>query len=59
MITDKNKTIADGAIEPWAKSTSLYYAQTLSSIAKHYKFSLDTKWKQLPKKIQEIFTLWF
>ena len=54
VITDKNKTIADGAIEPWAKSTSLYYAQTLSSIAKHYKFSLDTKWKQLPKKIQEI-----
>ena len=54
VVTDKNKTIADGAIEPWAKSTSMYYAQTLSSIAKHYKFSLDTKWKKLPKKFQDI-----
>ena len=32
----------------------MYYAQTLSSIAKHYKFSLDTKWKKLPKKFQDI-----
>ena len=54
VVSDKNKTIADGAIEPWAKSTSMYYAQTLSSIAKHYKFSLDTKWKKLPKKYQDI-----
>ncbi len=54
VISDKNKTIAEGAVEPWAKSTSMYYAQTLASIAKHYKFSLDTKWKKLPKKIQDI-----
>ena len=32
----------------------MYYAQTLASIAKHYKFSLDTKWKKLPKKYQDI-----
>ena len=54
VISDKNKSIADGCIEPWAKSTSMYYAQTLSSIAKHYKFDLDTKWKKLSKKIQDI-----
>ena len=54
VIPDKNKSIADGAVEPWAKSTFLYYAQTLASIAKHYKFSLDLKWKKLPKKIQDI-----
>ena len=53
VIPDKNKSIADGAIEPWAKSKFLYYAQTLASIAKHYKFSLDLKWKKLPKKIQD------
>ena len=54
VVPDKNKTLADGAIEPWAKSTSLYYAQTLSSLAKHYDFSLNDKWKKLPKKITEI-----
>jgi len=54
VIPDTKKSIQDGAVEPWAKSTSLYYAQTLSSIAKHYKFSLSDAWKKLPKKIQDI-----
>ena len=54
VIPDDRKSIADGAIEPWAKSTTLYYAQTLASIAKHYGFSLDEKWKKLPKKIKDV-----
>ncbi len=54
VIPDDRKTIADGAIEPWAKSTTLYYAQTLASIAKHYGFSLDEKWKKLPKKFKDV-----
>ena len=54
VIPDDRKSIADGAIEPWAKSTTLYYAQTLASMAKHYGFSLDDKWKKLPKKIKDV-----
>jgi excinuclease ABC subunit A len=54
VIPDEKKSIADGAIEPWAKSTTLYYAQTLASIAKHYGFSLDERWKKLPKKFKDI-----
>ncbi len=54
VIPDEKKSISDGAIEPWAKTTTLYYAQTLASLAKHYKFSLDDKWSKLPKKIKEI-----
>ncbi len=54
VIADEKKTISEGAITPWAKSTSLYYAQTLASLAKHYKFSLDDKWKNLSKKIKDI-----
>ena len=54
VIPDERKSIADGAIEPWAKSTTLYYAQTLASIAKHYGFSLDDKWKKLSKKIKDV-----
>ncbi len=54
VIPDDRKSIADGAIEPWSKSTTLYYAQTLASLAKHYGFSLDEKWKKLPKKIKDI-----
>ena len=54
VIPNEKKTIADGAIEPSSKSTSMYYVQTLTSLAKHYKFSLNDKWEKLPKKIKEI-----
>jgi excinuclease ABC subunit A len=41
-----------GAILPWAKSSSPYYTQTLQALGKFYKFTLDTKWKDLPKRAQ-------
>ncbi len=54
VVSDTKKTLSEGAIEPWSKSTTLYYAQTLSSLAKHYKFSLDVPWKKLSKEIKDI-----
>ena len=54
VVPNIKKSLAEGAIEPWAKSTSLYYAQTLGSLAKHYKFSLNEPWKKLSQKIKDI-----
>ena len=54
VVPNEKKSIADGAIEPWAKTTTLYYAQTLASLAKHYNFSIDDKWNKLSKKIKDI-----
>jgi excinuclease ABC subunit A len=54
VVPNEKKTIADGAIEPWSKSSTLYYAQTLASLAKHYKFSLNERWSKLTKKIKDI-----
>ncbi len=54
VVPDEKKTIADGAIEPWSKTTTLYYAQTLASLSKHYGFSLDEKWVKLSKKFKDI-----
>jgi excinuclease ABC subunit A len=54
VVPNDKKSLQDGAIEPWAKSTSLYYVQTLASLAKHYKFSMSEPWKKIPKKIQDI-----
>ncbi len=53
VIPDKDRTLRKGAIAPWAKSCSPYYTQTLAALGKHYKFTLDTKWKDLPKKTQD------
>src|SRR3569623_1798866 len=52
IIPDKDLTLRKGAIAPWAKSSSPYYVQTLQALGKFYKFTLDTKWKDLPKKTQ-------
>jgi excinuclease ABC subunit A len=53
VIPDKDRTLRAGAIAPWAKSSSPYYVQTLQALGKHYRFTLDTKWKDLPKKTQD------
>jgi len=52
VVPDKELTLRKGAIAPWAKSSSPYYLQTLTALGKFYKFTLDTKWKDLPKKVQ-------
>ncbi len=54
VVPDEKVSLADGCIKPWSNSSSLYYAQTLSSLAKHYKFSLTDPWKKISKKIQDI-----
>src|SRR5262249_53198834 len=53
VIPDKDATLRKGAIAPWAKSTSPYYTQTLEALAKHFKFTLDSKWKDLPKTARD------
>ncbi len=53
VIPDPERTLRGGAIAPWAKSSSPYYIQTLQALGKHYKFTLDTKWKDLPKRTQQ------
>ncbi|RAI38430.1 excinuclease ABC subunit UvrA [Rhodoplanes roseus] len=53
VVPDKDATLKRGAIAPWAKSSSPYYVQTLEALAKHYRFTLDAKWRDLPKRAQE------
>ncbi len=53
VIPDKDATLRKGAIAPWSRSSSPYYTQTLQALGKHYRFTLDSKWKDLPKKVQD------
>jgi len=50
VVPNETLSLKQGAIVPWAKSNppSPYYMQVLSSLAKHYGFSLETPWDQLP-----------
>jgi excinuclease ABC subunit A len=53
VIADERLSLKDGVIAPWASSSSQYYAQTLESIAKHFKISMKTPWKDLPEKVRD------
>ena len=52
VIPNRLLTINSGAIAPWSLTNSPYFRQICESLAKHYKFSLNTPWTKLPKKIQ-------
>jgi excinuclease ABC subunit A len=52
VVPDDEKSLADGAIGPWANSSSPYYRQTLDSIAKHFSVSTRTPFKDLPENIR-------
>jgi excinuclease ABC subunit A len=56
VVPNHELSIKRGAIVPWAKSNqpSPYYMQVLASLARHYKFSLDTPWKDLVWEAQQV-----
>jgi len=54
IVPDTEKSIIQGVIAPWATAQSKYYIQTLDGLAKHYKFSIAAKFRDLPKEIKEI-----
>jgi excinuclease ABC subunit A len=54
IVPDESVTLRKGAIAPWSKTSSPYYLQTLEALARHYKFSLNEPWEDLPKKARDI-----
>jgi excinuclease ABC subunit A len=54
VVPDGSLSLRDGAIAPWSKTgaTSPYYMQTLEALAKYFKVSMATPWKDLSKKVQ-------
>ena len=52
VVPDPSKTLAEGAIYPWAKTGNNYYDQIIASVAKHYKFKVDVPFSSLTKKQQ-------
>jgi excinuclease ABC subunit A len=51
IVTNPTMSLAEGAIRGWDKRNS-YYFQLLSTLAKFYKFNMNTAFTSLPKKVQ-------
>ena len=54
VVPDRTLTLEDGALAPWAKSTSKYYMQTLAALGAHFDFNLNVPFQQLPDRAQDI-----
>ncbi|MGE5503689.1 MAG: excinuclease ABC subunit UvrA [Actinomycetota bacterium] len=53
VVPDHDLTLREGAVAPWANSTSQYYIQTLEGLGRHFGFDLHTPWRRLPPKARE------
>ena len=55
VVPDATLKISDGALAPWRKGKSPYFLQTIEAIAKHYEFNKNSRWKDLPPHVQQVF----
>ena len=53
VVPDENVSLRNGAIAPWANSSSQYYVQTLESLAKHFKQRMTAAWGDLPEAMRQ------
>ncbi|MBP2513170.1 excinuclease ABC subunit UvrA [Sphingomonas sp. PvP018] len=56
VVPNHMLSIKKGAVVPWAKSNppSPYYMQVLGSLAREYKFDIETPWGELPEEVQRV-----
>ena len=56
VVPNHMLSIKKGAVVPWAKSNppSPYYMQVLGSLAREYKFDIETPWSDLPEEVQSV-----
>jgi len=54
VVPNDTLSLNEGAIAPWANSSSQYYGQTLMSLSEHYNFNLAAAFKKLPQNARQI-----
>ena len=55
VVPDPSLSIGEGALAPWANSSSEYYGQVTDGIAEKYGVDLDTPWEELTDDQRELF----
>ncbi|MEI7609118.1 MAG: excinuclease ABC subunit A, partial [Rhodospirillaceae bacterium] len=54
VVPDERLSLAKGAIAPWTGTQSAYYLQTLESLGRHYGFSVDIPWADMPEAAKQL-----
>src|SRR5450432_487857 len=50
IVPDPTKSINEGAIAMWKEGADNWRLKQIHTLAKHFKFSLDTPWEKIPEK---------
>src|SRR5579875_2466972 len=51
VVADEDLSLADGAIAPWSAQSSMQ--PVLEALARHYGFTVEQPWKELPAKVRK------
>ncbi len=54
FVADPGKSILQGALSPFGDVRGGHLLHTLTGLAQHYDFSLDTPWRDLPAHVREV-----
>jgi excinuclease ABC subunit A len=54
IVPNKELSIREGAVVPWQGRNSMYFHQTLQSLADHYRIDLYVPFKDLPDQVQRV-----
>jgi excinuclease ABC subunit A len=52
VVAHPELSLAAGAVRGWDRR-NVYYFQLIQSLAKHYGFSVDTPWQELPERVRD------
>ncbi len=55
IVPDRSLSIEQGALAPWAASSSNYYEQITQAIAAEYQVDVQTPWQQLDQDQRDLF----
>ncbi|WP_159805311.1 excinuclease ABC subunit UvrA [Cellulomonas citrea] len=53
VVPDDELSLGQGAIAPWAQTSSEYFERVLSALAQDLEFSMDTPWRALPQRAKD------
>ncbi len=53
IVPDESLTLRNGAVSPWAKSSSPYYTQTLEALGKAYGFKIGDRFRDLSEEARQ------
>ncbi len=54
IVPDRKKSLNDGAIYPWSKTSTSYYEDVLKSVCDHYGIDMDKPFEELTEDQQSI-----